>query len=192
MGGRGGPGLTDLERVKDIYRRQLDLPWQSSLSPAERVWMLVHDPALERAVRYLMQELELITGRSGRQWQVIDVTDEPGRWLAEHPYADALFADPSNLTDGLLEELEERVVGGLREEVSDVGRPDSIIALVGMGSLYPFVRVSRVLQGIEDTVPGRLLVPFPGRYDALRSNFRLFDTHDGFNYRAVPLVTEVP
>jgi hypothetical protein len=39
---------------------------------------------------------------------------------------------------------------------------------------------------IEDLVPGRLLVLFPGEYN--EPQYRFLDARDGWNYLAVPIV----
>jgi hypothetical protein len=48
--------------------------------------------------------------------------------------------------------------------------------------------VSSVIEGIKTTVPGRLLVFFPGEYHPEGHTYRLLDARDGWNYLAVPLL----
>jgi hypothetical protein len=55
----------------------------------------------------------------------------------------------------------------------------------GVGALYGFARVSRVLKLIEGDIRGRLVVFFPGQYE--QNNYRLLDARDGWNYLAVPI-----
>ena len=59
-----------------------------------------------------------------------------------------------------------------------------MVAFVGIGSIFPFLRASSVIKAIDDAVTGRLLVLFPGLHDPDTHSFRLLDARDGFNYRA--------
>ena len=59
--------------------------------------------------------------------------------------------------------------------------------LVGIASLFDFIKVARLIGRIEDSLRGRLLVFFPGEY---RQNvYRFMDARDGFNYMAVPITS---
>jgi hypothetical protein len=59
------------------------------------------------------------------------------------------------------------------------------VAVFGVGALFGFTRVSRVLKLVEPYIRGRLVVFFPGVYD--QNNYRLLDARDGWNYLAVPI-----
>jgi hypothetical protein len=62
---------------------------------------------------------------------------------------------------------------------------NSVVAVFGVGALFGFTRVSRVLKLLEPSIKGRLVVFFPGTYD--QNNYRLLDARDGWNYLAVPI-----
>ena len=64
---------------------------------------------------------------------------------------------------------------------------DSVVAVLGLASLFDFMRVSSLIDRVEDTVRGRLLVFFPGEYQ--RNIYRFMDARDGFNYMAVPITS---
>ena len=70
-----------------------------------------------------------------------------------------------------------------REE-ADAG---AVVAVIGLASLFDFMRVSSLIDRIEDVVRGRLLVFFPGEYQ--RNIYRFMDARDGFNYMAVPITS---
>ena len=57
------------------------------------------------------------------------------------------------------------------------------MALLGVGSLFGLARVSTIVEGIKDVVPGRLLVFFPGEHHPENHTYRLLDARDGWNYR---------
>jgi hypothetical protein len=157
------------------------------VSPSERVWMLPYPPTDERRMRAQLPTLALATQESGRGWRQHDVTDTFGTWLAHHEYAEAFVADPTDLTSSVLDEFEEYVANGVRAALVDADG-DTVVALVGVGSLYPFVRVSRLVQAVADDIRGRLLVLFPGRFDPSGHTYRLLDARDGFNYRAIAIL----
>lgn len=175
-----------MSRVSDLidaYSAELSLPWRQGLSGGERVWMLVYPPGMERGIRAALPKLELATGQSGHGWTIIDITDELGTWLASHRYAEAFFEEPSDLTSAIIDKFEADLVSRIREQLS--AAPEvNVVALVGIGSIFPFLRASSVIKAIDDAVSGRLLVLFPGLHDPETHSFRLLDARDGFNYRA--------
>jgi hypothetical protein len=175
-----------MSRVSDLveaYAAELDLPWRAGLSGGERVWMLVYPPDMERAMRAALPKLELATGQGGHGWTVIDVTDELGTWLASHRYAAEFFEEPSDFTAAIVDKFEAQLVSKIREALAEAPE-DNVVALVGIGSIFPFLRASSVIKAIDDEVSGRLLVLFPGLHDPESHSFRLLDARDGFNYRA--------
>ncbi|NMM30394.1 MAG: DUF1788 domain-containing protein [Cellulomonas sp.] len=172
----------------DAYAAHLRLPWRAHLSPAERVWMLVYPPAEERRVRARLPQLEDVTDLAGHAWVEVDVTDAFGGWLARHEYADAFVADPTNLTSSLLDEFADEVASQVRAVLTgpDVNE-GTVVAVVGTGALYPFMRASQLVEAVDRDVRGRLLVFFPGRHDGSTHSYRLLDARDGFNYRAIAI-----
>ncbi len=167
------------------YRRQLSLPRRPDLSGGERVWMAVYPPELERRVRARLGDFELETRAAGYRWATHDVTTSFSAWLAGLEYHDAYYADPDLLGPALpqfLAELEAQISSTL---AADDSGATSVVALVGVGSLFPMIRVSELLQRIADRIAGRLLVLFPGSLE--RGNYRLLDARDGWNYLAIPI-----
>jgi hypothetical protein len=64
---------------------------------------------------------------------------------------------------------------------------NSVVAVTGLASLFDFMRVSSLIERVEDSVRGRLLVLFPGEYAG--NVYRFMDARDGFNYMAVPITS---
>lgn len=181
--------MSDASERVDAYTEELALPWRGGISSAERVWMLPYPPSDERRMRAQLPRLALATGAAGRGWAVHDLTDAFGTWLAQHEYAEAFVTDPSDLTSSLLDEFETYVADRVRGALTAGGvDAKTVVALVGVGSLYPFVRVSRLVEAVAGDIPGRLLVLFPGHYDAAGHTYRLLDARDGFNYRALAIL----
>ncbi len=65
------------------------------------------------------------------------------------------------------------------------GDERSVVAVHGAASLFGFMKVSRLVELVEDAIPGRLLLFFPGQHDD--GVYRLMDARDGWNYHAVPI-----
>ena len=103
--------------------------------------------------------------------------------LRHHRYAEAFFEEPSDFTPAIIDQFEADLVSELREQLA-AARANDVVALVGIGSIFPFLRASSVIKAIDDAVTGRLLVLFPGLHDPETHSFRLLDARDGFNYRA--------
>lgn len=181
-----------MSRVSDLvdaYEAELRLLWKGGVSGAERVWMLVYPPDLERKVRAQLPEMEVRTSNAHRSWDVIDLSDELGEWIARHEYAEAFYEDPSDFTSAIVDMFADELVHRVRQRLSSAG-DETVVALVGAASLFPFVRASALIQGVDDAVLGRLLVLFPGRHDPDSHSFRLLDARDGFNYRARVITSE--
>jgi hypothetical protein len=176
--------MTKIQRIKDAYVLQVKRPWQSGVSGSERVWMLVYEPSQERQVRAILPDLKLATVQAGHKWDEFDITDTFNCWIADHEHAEAFYGLPSDLTEHYLDEFQGFLVDRLKQQLSSQDG-NTIVALIGLGSLFPYRRASAVIKRIDDDVPGRMLTLFPGSHDAVTNNFHLLNARDGFNYRAL-------
>jgi hypothetical protein len=178
------------DRVTELvkaYERQARMPWRSGLSGPERVWMAIYPPEIERRVRANLPEFEMATQASGHMWVPHDLTTAFSTWMAAHPRREAYFKEPSLLTPALSQFMaivEQDVRATLSGPPAD---DNAVVALIGVGTLFPMIRVSDLIQRVAGDIRGRLLVLFPGRFDD--GNYRLLDARDGWNYLAVPIST---
>ena len=170
-----------IEELAAVYERHVSVPWQRSVSGAQRVMLLVYEKELERTLRARVGEFEQATRRSGHDWTLVDCTCWFGQWLANDEYREAWFEDPELLGMKLEGEFREEVAGRLRKELEAAGE-NGVVALLGVASLYGFLRVSEVIRSVEPAIRGRLVVFFPGTKN--ESNYRLLDARDGWNYLA--------
>jgi len=178
-------------RIEDLaarYGEHIRTPWQRTVAGAQRVIMVVYDKEMERTLRARKALFETATreANQGHEWYEIDVADSFARWIAADEYREAYFESPEDLRLKLEAEFAEYVAQRLREMLTnpDVG-PSSVVAVFGVGALYGFTRVSKVLKLVESDIRGRLVVFFPGQYE--QNNYRLLDARDGWNYMAVPI-----
>jgi BREX protein BrxB len=177
--------MSQVNNLIGNYRRHVGIPWQTNLAGRQRVWFAVYPPPEERRVRAQIKEFEIATLEAKHRWKLVDITDVPARWLAEHEYREAYFEEPSAFSM-VAQDLKAHVVSVLREACHDgeVDK-DTVVAVLGVGSLFGFIHLSGVIIDLEDAIRGRLLVFFPGEYE--RSVYRFMDARDGFNYMAVPI-----
>lgn len=178
-----------VDQLLDAYGRQLALPWRDGLSGAERVWMAVYPPDLERRLRVRVDDFRHATTAAGHPWIGVDLTSSFPRWMADHRSRDHYYAEPELIKPALgqfARNVEDEVTAALTSEAATA---DSVVALTGVGTLFPMLRISTLLQRVSGSIPGRLLVFFPGAFED--GNYRLLDARDGWNYLAIPItITE--
>ena len=175
-----------IEDLSDRYLQHISTPWQRTVSGAQRVLVIVYDKELERTLRARKVAFETATRQAGHDWHELDISEVFAAWMAANDYSEEYFAAPEDLQLKLQAEFPEYVAERLRTilngpEITD----DSVVALFGVGTLFGFARLSQILKMVESDIKGRLIVFFPGHLE--RSNYRLLDARDGWNYMAVPI-----
>ena len=146
--------------------------------------MAVYTPEEERRLRLHLPEFATASKKAGHEWDLIDISDEFEKWMGSHEYRDAYFENPRLMQPelvGFFDQLVEHV----RKQVVAKTSDHTIIGLLGAASLYGLgdhVKVSALIENVQDIVQGRLLVFFPGEVDG--NNYRLLDAQDGWNYLA--------
>lgn len=176
-----------MSKVDDLcrnYERFVSLPWPDHLAGSQRVWFAVYDRMDERRLRARVGEFQIATGRAGHKWRLCDLTDIFANWMAGHDYRETYFQHPDRLTDNALGRFLDYVAGQLRRELRE-SDPNTVVAVLGAATLFGFVRISELTDLVKDAIVGRLLVFFPGEYEA--NNYRLLDARDGWNYLATPI-----
>jgi hypothetical protein len=179
--------VSDLESLISNFTTQVSNPWASNLAPAQRCWMVVYPPTDERRVRARIQAFENASLAASRSWQLIDITDEPGRWIADHPFAERYFAKPEMVSAATLTEFRARLVARILEQAANADDPNGVVAILGAGSLFGFTETSWLLNELSPSIAGRLVVLFPGEYR--NNNYRLLEAREGWNYLALPITT---
>ena len=172
------------------YRQHIAIPWQRGLSGEQRTIFAVYDKTDELRLRAHVEEFALATQEAGKQWLLLDVTNAFPAWMAAQEYRDAYFEAPEDLSgyqEGELKEFLASLVADLSTQVAQATE-DTVVALLGVGTLFGLVKVSSVISKLKDHVPGRLLVFFPGEHHPENHTYRLLDARDGWNYLAVPLL----
>ena len=175
-----------IEDLADRYAQHIATPWQRMVAGAQRVVMIVYDKDLERTLRARKLAFESATTQASHDWYEVDVSAAFATWMAADDYRESYFESPEDLQLRLDAEFADFVAGQIRDALTkpEAGE-NSVVAVFGVGALFGFTRVSRVLKQVEPYIQGRLVVFFPGQYD--HNNYRLLDARDGWNYLAVPI-----
>jgi len=176
--------MSAIDRLLTNYSRQVRLPWSPNMSGKQRIWFAVYPPAEERRLRARLPSFETATLEAGHEWRTVDLTPLLPEFLAAHKYREAIFQKPQHFKAG--SDLEVRAATLVQEACSHADE-GSVVAVTGLASLFDFMRVSNLIERVEDSVPGRLLVLFPGEYAG--NVYRFMDARDGFNYMAVPITS---
>jgi len=174
--------MNAIDRLLTNYSRQVSLPWSANVAGKQRVWFAVYPPVEERRVRARLPQFEELTLGAGHGWSTVDLTGLFPDFLAAHKYRESIFEKPQHLKAG--NQLEIRAAA-LVSEACSLSDANSVVTITGLASLFDYMRVSSLIERIEDSVVGRLLVLFPGEYQG--NIYRFMDARDGFNYMAAPI-----
>jgi hypothetical protein len=172
-----------LEALRANYTRYVSLPWDRSLPGPQRIWFAVYDPADERRLRLHLLSFEMATRGAGHGWRSCDLTSAFARWMAKQEYRETYFETPEDLLNPH-PSFEQAVADEVRREL-ETADEDTVVALTGVASLFGFMKVARLMEMVQNSIHGRLLVFFPGEFK--ESTYRLLDARDGWNYHAVPI-----
>lgn len=174
-----------IEGLTAAYTRFVRLPWEPSLAGPQKVWFAIYEPAQERRLRLRISEFEVATKNAGHGWKLIDLTDTFAQWMAGHKYREAYFQKPEKI--GLtLKDYATFASSQVREALTAAAVDENtVVAVVGVASLFGLARVSDLISEVAPAVRGRLLVFFPGQHEGF--SYRLLDARDGWNYLAVPI-----
>lgn len=173
-----------IETLLGNYRRRVALPWAANLAGAQRVWFALYPPADERRLRFRIPDFESETKTALHGWKLHDLTPSFPAWMAANDYHEAYFVDLSNFTDAVRHEFQEHLIANIHATMraSDVHQ-DTVVALLGVGSLFGIISISELIKAAAKEVPGRLLVFFPGQKTE-NNTYKLLDAAVAWNYLA--------
>ena len=177
--------MSEIEDLLSRYERYVRLPWDHKLAGAQKVWFARYDPGQERRLRLRIGEFQTATTDAGHMWRLVDITDSFAEWMTNHEYKDAYFEYPEDL-DLALVDFSDFAAERVRQELKHPGVDENtVVAVLGLASLFGLIRVAELIAKVDSEIPGRLLAFFPGQRDG--SNWRLLNARDGWNYHAVPI-----
>ena len=175
-----------IEELAGRFRGHIGAPWQRNLAGDQKAIFVVYPKTDERKLRARLDLFEMATTSTGHSWRLVDLTSTFARWMAYTEYRDVYFEEPDTLSMKLRSDFVQYVADRLREVLTAEGvGEDTVVAVLGVASLFGFTRVSLLLKEVVKDISGRLVVFFPGEYED--NNYRLLDARDGWNYLAVPI-----
>ena len=180
--------MSKIKQLIQSYSNFIAIPWRSDSAAAQRVIFCVYNEADELPLLAKIDEFELVTKESGHEWVVFDFTDTFADWLTNQRYAKSYFKKPellSTLLPKYLEFITQEFENFLQAKAVNY---NTVVALKGVGSLFGFIKVKKVVDTFAPLVKGRLLVFFPGSHE--NNNYRLLDGYDGWNYLAVLITAD--
>lgn len=174
-----------IDRLIESYSQFIAVPWRKDAAAAERVIFCVYHQDDELKLRAKVGEFELATRNANLDWDVFNLTDSFAYWMAEQKYAEKYFREPSKLTT-LMHRYQEKLKNDFEAFLEGiVNQENTVVTLLGVGSLFGFIKVKGLVEQIAPMVKGRLLILFPGSFED--NNYRLLDAYDGWNYLAIPI-----
>jgi hypothetical protein len=185
--------LGRIEDLNERYERFASLPWEKTLAGPQRVWFAVYDKMDERRLRARLHpdggEFALATARAGHRFVLHDLTDTFADWMAAQDYRESYFESPEDLAMAL-PAFHEHLADSLRSALTATGVDgETVVAICGVASLFGVAFLSKLIEAVEASIRGRLLVFFPGGYDSGNNTYSLLDARAGWNYLAIPITS---
>lgn len=182
--------MNKVKRLLRSYTQFIAIPWRPDIAAAQRVIFCVYDEGDELQFRARIDEFELATRQAGHDWACFDLTNAFPEWMQNEDYASSYFAEPELLQDLMPEELLDFIENSFDAWAAQIPLTETtVVSLMGVGSLFGFVKVKDCIDRLAPRVQGRLVVFFPGSYE--NNNYRLLDGYDGWNYLAVPITADM-
>jgi len=123
--------------------------------------MVVYDKDLERSLRNRVSLFIDATLAASHQSKLVDVTTWFSEWMAGQKYAEGYFTSPDDLQTLVEAEFKKYVADRLRKEL-DAADAETVVSVIGIGSLYGFLKTSELIRAVEPSIKGRMTVFFPG------------------------------
>jgi len=168
--------MSEIDDLLRAFEGQLEEPWKINLVGEEKVWMLTYRPESERRLRHRLERFRTVTESAGLRWQLIDVTNSLEESLGGHEYRDEYLRDPAALQSGVRHQLADGLISRVDAQLREADS-QTVSALLGAGSLFGLIPISRLIQTVAKNIPGRMLVFFPGSRDG--GSYRLLNVANG-------------
>jgi len=183
--------MNRIDQLLENYRSHIQMPLRLGLPASQRVWFAVYPAADERRLLNRIDEFEMVTKDAGHPWCRIDLKGSLALWLSSVDEEERAewFKHPNDIELYAKTEWKDFLTEFFQMEVSHVRAPEhTVFALTGLMDLYDFLHVSDLIESLEKTFPGYLLVFFPGEKEG--NTYRFLDARTGWNYLAAPILSE--
>jgi hypothetical protein len=183
--------MTRINQLLENYRSHIRMPLRTGLPASQRVWFAVYPAEEERRLINRIDEFEMATTAAGHPWIRIDLKGSLARWLSSIDEGERAewFKSQGDIELYAKTEWGEMLAEFFRKEAARAEQPEStVFALTGLMDLYDFLHVSELIEALENTFRGYLLVFFPGEKEG--NTYRFLDARTGWNYLAIPILAE--
>jgi hypothetical protein len=182
-----------IDSLLENYQRHLELPLRQGLPLSQRVWFAVYPPEEERRLTNRIDEFEIATIGANLRWKRLDLTGSFAEWMDtfDPEERDECLANPAIVEAYAEEGYRDFVCSKIEDTLTNAPQteaPRTVVAVSGLMELYDFVHVSAVIDNLNKTFPGVLLVFFPG--DREGNTYRFLGARSGWDYLAVPILAE--
>jgi hypothetical protein len=175
-----------IDQLLNKFESVINEPWTGTLSGQEKVMFLVYDPNDQRKIDFRLPDFERVTRKVGKKWAEISIKSCFPEWMAIHDFREEYFLEPELIEDQLESDLKEYTINFIRSKIIEIkADPSTLIVIRDVSALFGLVRLSHILNGIDLSYEGRLLIFFPGEFD--KNHYRLLDARDGWSYLARPI-----
>jgi hypothetical protein len=155
------------------------------------VWLAVYPASEERRLVNRIDEFEMLTKEAGHPWVRIDLKGRLGEWLSSIDEKERAlwFKHPEDVDLYAKSEWKDILTEFFQREAAHASSPErTVFALTGLMELYDFLHVSELIEALEATFAGYLLVFFPGEKEG--NTYRFLDARAGWNYLAAPILSD--
>ncbi|MBM3708646.1 MAG: DUF1788 domain-containing protein [Actinobacteria bacterium] len=183
--------MNRIDQLLKNYQSHIQMPLRPGLPASQRVWFAVYPAVEERRLINRVDEFEIVTKEAGHQWVRIDLKGSLSLWLASVDDSERAewFKNPDVIELYAKSEWKDILKEFFKKEVVRTTAPEhTVFALTGLMDLYDYLHVSELIDALEKTFPGFLLVFFPGEKEG--NTYRFLDARTGWNYLAVPILSE--
>lgn len=183
--------MNRIDQLLENYKSHIRMPLRPGLPASQRVWFAVYPADEERQLINRVDEFEMATKDGGHPWVRIDLKGSLARWLASVDEEERAewFRNPGDIELYAKTEWKDVLTKFFQQEAGRAAVPEqTVFALTGLMDLYDFLHVSELIESLEKTFPGFLLVFFPGEKEDNRYSF--LNARPGWNYLAAPILSE--
>ena len=180
--------MNEIQRLLKNYSNYIRLPWADNLSSSEAVWFAIYPPEQERQLHLYLDEFAIETQKAEKIWQSIDLSQSFTQWLEREDAEerDSLFQNPKDLSYFAQEDFPEFLSDLVKEAFASAESPENtVFALHGLMNLYDHAQISALMTELEENIPGRLLLFFPGSKE--ENAYRFINARKGWDYLAVAI-----
>jgi hypothetical protein len=172
--------MNRVDQLLENYRSHIRMPLRPGLPASQCVWFGVYPASEERWLINRVDDFEMVTRDAGHPWIRIDLKGSLARWLAsvDEEELSECFKNPGDIELYAKTEGKDLLTEFFQKEVTRAAAPErTVFALTGLMDLYDFLHVSDLIESLEETFPGYLLVFFPGEKEG--NTYRFLDARAG-------------